>query len=162
MNQPLNLQERRRESAIAEIRVIQRIGIRNGIGKWVWQDFELSPAQAAAYDGGPVQAPAPEMRRQAPSMTLGRDPAKHLITIGKKFKNLTIEEADNEHGQDELYGYVEWIRGLNEPGPTLEVCAEMIEAYLIEREYDPSKRPGKYKNKKPIGEKSWTKPNCEL
>lgn len=145
MNQQNNLPT---PSPIEEMKIIYRVGVKIA-GKWTWQDYDLPPPQGRggsvhplrrASDPAPIQAKStiPAPRSPSPSMTMGRDPAKHLITFSTKFKGLTIEEADKEMGKDELAGFAEWGRQQIDPSPTLEVTCEMIEAYLIEREYVPT------------------------
>lgn len=141
MNQPVNLQDRRQERTVQKMRVLLVTEILVG-GQWIRYETELNSVQAAAV-APPAQAKQPG--RSAPSMTHGRDPAKHLLRV-KKFNSMTIEQADNEFGQHELADYADWGRKQKDMSPTLEVDVEMIEAYLIEREYDPSTRPEKYKS----------------
>ena len=138
-NQPVvDMQERRQERVVSQVRIIQKVGVLVG-QKWIWQEFELNPAQVAAAPSPPPQEKkSPPTNRQTQPMTHGRDPAKHLITFGKKFNGMTIEEADNELGKDELHDFAVWGRKQEEPSPSLEVACEMIEAYLIEREFVPT------------------------
>lgn len=153
MSQTVNLNERRQERSVTQVRVIQKVGVLVG-GSWVWTEFELNATQAQAVTGtgssnvsaaSSLPKPLVQPQKMAQPMTMGRDPAKHLITIGKKFRGMTIEQAANDYDEHELYGYWEWIDGLEEPGPALEVTKEMIEAYLLERQYDPKTRPAKNK-----------------
>lgn len=145
MNQAVDIQERRSQSTVSTFRVIQKIGIQVN-GRWVWQEFELSPAQAAAAVAGPLPQPRQLPARQAPAMTNGRDPGKYLITIGKNWQGLTIEAVAMEpQGMDELHDFAVWGRKQKDPSPSLEVLCEMIEAFLIEREFVPTP---KYKSER--------------
>lgn len=124
-------------------------------GKWVWEQFPAGQGVTTPTPGGgPVSLSPPpptrptlpsstrpaapvQSRKVAPPMTNGRDPARHLITIGK-FKGQTIDEAVQGSSMDEVASYALWAREEENPGVTLEVCAEMIEAYMIERQYVPT------------------------
>lgn len=79
-------------------------------------------------------------------MIQGRDPGKHYVSISPKFKihNMTIDHAARTlpDGLDELNSMAEWARKKEKDGKeplstALEVTVEMIEAYLIDREYVP-------------------------
>lgn len=169
--QPVNLQERRQErladlgdgallaallKAVTQVRQILKTGVLVG-GTWVWTEYEL---QATPTTQAPSPAPRPQERKQAEPMTFGRDPAKHLITFGRFFKEndskpLTIEQAADQHGLHELYGYWEYIEKQDEPGQSLEVLGEMITAFLLERQYDPKTRPEKYKTPRRGNNREW-------
>lgn len=70
-------------------------------------------------------------------MTQGRDPARFLFTFGK-WRGQYIEDVAKEaNGMDELYEYMVFAQGEKEPGPSLEVAGEMIEAFLLDREFTP-------------------------
>lgn len=94
----------------------------------------LPAPRAANRQPAPVVTPA---RREAPAMTMGRDPAKFLFTFGK-FKGQYMEDVDADAaGRDELYGWWESLKDEKEPSPQLEVALEMVFAYLSDREYQP-------------------------
>jgi hypothetical protein len=148
MNQPVNLQDRRQERAVQQIRTKLVVEVLIG-GKWIASEFELSPAQAAAI-APPAPQSQPEPKKMAQPMTFGRDPGKHLITFGRFFKEndskaITIAAAADQHGLHELYDYWEYASKQEDPSAGLEVLKEMLEAFLLERQYDPKSRPEKYK-----------------
>lgn len=134
-------------------------------GKWVW---ELQPVSQAVADSsqpapspqkpsslptpvqgatgtvaqGPRRSKPPQSPRPLPPMTQGRDPAKHLITFGKKWKGMTLAQIEVESGLDEMFSHIEWVMRLQADGEevstSLEVSKEMMEAYLLDREYVPA------------------------
>lgn len=135
----VDINERRQERSVQQVRVIQRVGVLVG-GTWIWTDHELAPvapttvapAAAAPQPTRPAPQPSkPADRGPPPPMTMGRDPGKFVLTFGKFFKEngnrpIAIEKLDKY----DLDSWWNSCKDMENPSAGLELALEMVNAFL--------------------------------